>query len=647
MKVRITGWRAKNLRGYLRDIEIDLSIQPKRWTLLQMPNGTGKTTTMRLFRDALTGAPLSTAEVNSLKADDSVENGMFELSMMIDDEPWRVEMNFDFRTGRCEYSTTSVGERSGGNKSGRLPTVLRDTLQKGITELFVFDGELAAEIIELGANRADNSIRALYKLDSFGELYRDIDTQAKKRRNNAASISAATTKNAINRFTRDLGEAEATLTHLQRDERKLLSGRAEAEDAITELDRKIGELSSQQEQYSDELAEINDQILQDKSAISELTTQSTELFRTPPLFHKTVRTRLDALGGTMQKLKLPRTMSEEFFLQLADEDNQHCICGRELGHSERESIRENAKEFLGHDQIAVVNQMKLALRDTGQRGETLGSALEHLRTARDRLQLAEQRKLRIEDELEEAGLIEIGEFKDERSKISFRLEGILEALEKLTSDHFDFSDIAWKSNIPACKREVKVRQRKRDTAAGTYDFIQKTEALKALVKSVESNAITRLRRRIRSSTNKNLEDILANEQLRVASIDGSLRLTTDDLELKTSVSEGQKLAVSYAFLTALLAEAPHRFPFIVDSPAVSLDVEIRRTVGELIPPLFEQMIIFVISSEREGFAETFYNRGTEDVEFITISIDSVTGRPTQKKGQEDFRSFHSNPGGSV
>ncbi|SFK23123.1 AAA family ATPase [Celeribacter neptunius] len=647
MKVRITGWRAKNLRGYLRDIEIDLSSQPKRWTLLQMPNGTGKTTTMRLFRDALTGATLSSAEVNSLKADDTVEHGMFELSLMIDDEPWRVEMSFDFRTGRCEYSTTSVGIRSGGNKPGRLPTVLRDTLQKGITELFVFDGELAAEIIELGAKRADNSIRALYKLDSFGELERDIDAQVKKRRNNAASISAATTKNSIDRFTRELEEAETTLAHLQRDERKLQSGRIEAEKAIAELESKIGELSSQQEKYSDELAEINQQILQDKSAISELTAHSTELFRSPPLFHDTVRERLDSLGGTMQKLKLPRTMSEEFFLQLADDANHSCICGRELGPVERETIRKNAKEFLGHDQIAVVNQMKLALRDSGQSGETLGNALEQLRTARDRLQMAEQRKLRIEDELEEAGLTEIGEFKDEKSKISFRLESLLEALDKLAGDHFDFSDIAWKSNIPACKREVKARQRKRDTAAGTYEFIQKTEALKALVKSVESNAITRLRRRIKSSTNKNLEDILANEQLRVASIDGSLRLTTDDLELKTSVSEGQKLAVSYAFLTALLAEAPHRFPFIVDSPAVSLDVEIRRTVGELIPPLFEQMIIFVISSEREGFAETFFSRGDENVEFITISIDPVTGRPAQKKGQKDFRSFHTNLGGSV
>lgn len=641
MRVRITGWRAKNLRGYLRDIEIDLSAEPKRWTLFQMPNGTGKTTTMRLFRDALTGEPLSVSDIQSLKADDTVKNGFFELSLTIDDEPWRVEMKFNFVFGRCEYSTTSVGTRSGGTKAGRLPAVLRDTLQKGIAELFVFDGELASEIIEKGASRADDSIRALYKLDSFAELYRDIDAQAKKRRSNAAAISAASTKNAIDRFTDGLKEAEKKLSQLQRDERKLIADKVAGNARIVELDTAIGALSSQQDQYAEELSEIKDKIGNDKAVISDLTIRSTELFRSPPLFHASVSERLTSLGGTMQKLKLPRTMSEEFFLQLAEKD--HCICNTAIGTEQRDAIISNAKEFLGDEQIAVVNQMKLALRDAYLRGEPLAGVLEQLRIARDDLQMAEQRKLRIEDELEEAGLSEIGDFKVEKSKIEVRIEGISEALDKLTSDHIGRSEIGWQTNIPACRREVKDRLRKRDTAAGTYEFMQKTEVLKALVKNVELGSIKRLRDRIKNSTNDNLKNILANEQLRVASIDGSLQLKSDTLEVKNSVSEGQKLAVSYAFLTALLAEAPHNLPFVVDSPAVSLDVEIRRSVGDLIPPLFEQMIIFVISSEREGFAETFFER--EEVEYITISIDSVTRRPKLLKGMDEFKNFHTKIGG--
>jgi hypothetical protein len=42
---------------------------------------------------------------------------------------------------------------------------------------------------------------------------------------------------------------------------------------------------------------------------------------------------------------------------------------------------------------------------------------------------------------------------------------------------------------------------------------------------------------------------------------------------------------------------------VVDSPAVSLDAVNRREVGELIPGFFDQMIMFVISTERDGFAD--------------------------------------------
>lgn len=53
MELRVLGWRYENLRGGLRDVSIDLESSPGRWALIQMPNGTGKTTTMSLFRAAV------------------------------------------------------------------------------------------------------------------------------------------------------------------------------------------------------------------------------------------------------------------------------------------------------------------------------------------------------------------------------------------------------------------------------------------------------------------------------------------------------------------------------------------------------------------------------------------------------------------
>jgi DNA sulfur modification protein DndD len=115
-------------------------------------------------------------------------------------------------------------------------------------------------------------------------------------------------------------------------------------------------------------------------------------------------------------------------------------------------------------------------------------------------------------------------------------------------------------------------------------------------------------------------------------------LSTDALASKDSVSEGQGLAVAYAFLASLFADAPYRLPFVVDSPAVSLDTLVRREVAELIPNLFGQAIFFVISSEREGFAESFYGRsGTK---FITVETGKE-GLTRVEEGIDPFKAFHS------
>lgn len=637
MRVQITGWRARNLRGYLREVDIDFSEDLRRITLLQMPNGTGKTTTMRLFRSALTGTAPSDYDIRSLKADDAVEEGSFEVALNIDDEQWLVEMHFDFATSQCSFSTVSIGDHTGGKKSGyRLPLQLRETLDKKITELFVFDGELASEIIETGASRADESIRALYKLDSLTNLGKQIDDLVTQRQRKSASISSASTRKSIERFEKELNEVLDRLSLLEGDERKLRKKESEIKTRVAKLEDEINSLTSQNSRFADELREIENGIISATSDISYFTSKSIELFRKPPLFHDIVRNCLQSLGGAMQDLKLPRTMSAEFFYLLAEQDQ--CICGSSIGECERATIQASAREFLGDDQIAVINQMKLSLRDTDPQGETLEGVLERLSVARDQLQLLTQRKHRIEDDPNAHASEKIGNLKSTKGLIERDLENVVGALLKLTSDHPGYSEVAWQNNIPACKREQQSRQRKLNTAAGTYEFIQKANTLKDLIRDIERRAVRRLRNRTKDRTNENLEHILPNEQLRVANIDGSLRLTTDKVVDKSSVSEGQKLAVSYAFLTALLARAPHQLPFVVDSPAVSLDVELRRTVGKLIPPLFKQLIIFVISSEREGFSDTFFDR--DDVKYLTISVDSVTGRPTIEYGHEAFKGFH-------
>lgn len=48
MDIKIVGWTCRNIRGNLRNIDIDLTNSPPRWTLIQMSNGGGNRPALRI-----------------------------------------------------------------------------------------------------------------------------------------------------------------------------------------------------------------------------------------------------------------------------------------------------------------------------------------------------------------------------------------------------------------------------------------------------------------------------------------------------------------------------------------------------------------------------------------------------------------------
>ncbi len=637
MKIEIVSWKAKNLRGYLRDSSIDLGQSPNRWSLIQMPNGTGKTTTMFLLRAAFSGLPLTAKEIRALKADDLVETGSFALNIAIDGDMWRIEIKFDFRLEQSEFHTTSANDKSGGTRPGHdLPPDLKDALRSGLTDLFIFDGEMAVAITTIGKAEADNAIRGLYQLDKLEEMEQDTDTRTKIRQKQAIEITGASTQNSINRFCSELEEAESCHAELLAKERRLATSISKLKKQIDDKNKTLDDSTAADQQLHDDLIETRGLIKRSREDVAIFTSKCLSKFRTPPLFHKSLAMRLEELGGTLVKRKLPRTTSREFFRELAKGNS--CICDRPVGEAEAEAIRKNADDYLGEDQISVINRMRNALFEIAENTESFFESSKALQAARLQLRQAEQNEQRLLNARNENS-------NEDQQDLLSKLKDDGRRLVREEDEHFRLvendlrnSSITWKANIPLCEAEVHRLQARYDTVLGTFEFTQKATLVRKLLTKIRVSAQRKLRKRIQNTTNEYLETILPNEPLRVASIDGSLRLTTDQIAEKEAVSEGQKLAVSYAFLTALLHNAPHQFPFIVDSPAVSLDSELRRTVGTLIPDLFDQMVMFVISSEREGFAETFYER--DDVKYITISVDRTTNRSTIVEGVDAFKAFH-------
>lgn len=630
--VRILGWRSGNLRGYLRNANITLEPDRHPISLLQMPNGTGKTTTMALIRAALNGVVDEEISVRSLRGSDSDADGWFELDILVDEERFTIRITFDFRTGTAFFYTDTVAE--GRERGHNIPRLLKQTLRRGATELFVFDGELAARMIKDGADAADASIEALYGTDKLQDVVSQIEALKTERKNQVKDTTTASSRGHVDKAEREADEAAEVLARLETEKAKL-------DKDLAEIAKRVEEIRDRREQLGlddERIKQEQERISEDRTlALGDLARFSDEAilgFRSPLSVDSAFGDRLKKLSETLETRNLPRS-SKSFFRIIADRDR--CICGRELGDHERDHIREHADDHLGEEEVTVINEIRYQLSAPPSGDQRFPIIVERLRHADKRLQTAEQDQNRLDDEKRQAGEEEIDALRREEEDLKKRQVTKQNALRLLTQRPEKFEDVDWRTNLEACRRVEKERRRRFQTASGTRDYVQAADLLVVATKEARRLAKARLRERVTTRTNENLDRILTNEPLRVERIEGRLHIVGENELPKDSASEGQKLAVCYAFLTALLADAPFRLPFVVDSPAVSLDLTLRKTVGELIPPLFDQLIVFVISSEREGFADSF--RARDDTTFCTISVERESGEISVSHDKAAFFSF--------
>lgn len=634
MDLRIVGWRYKSIRG-MRDVQIQLGDVPAQWTLIQMPNGTGKTTTLTLMRLALSGETPDPQTVRSFRPDDVTESGEFVLRITVDGDNCWLILQFDYVEGVMRQFTSRASLDSGGYEPGRrLKRDLQDLLTKDFTRLFVFDGELAKSIRDLSKDEASKSIRTLYQLDRVAQL-----RQAAQRILETEQEASVRTERGHSNIAGRLKTAEAKLRTLKTERKELEESRSQLRQSIAALDVKRQERISANEGLGERLKGVTAKRADIAASLALLTSQVAELSRNPAAVSEVILVRLHKLAERLQKLKLPKTTSSEFFHELAKAPE--CICGRPIGPHEKCQIEARANEYLGHNQVAVINAMKEALRTSAADPAVLAERVEQIKGLMRQRKQADHEFDRLCAEREEQGddQIESIRIELERCRATFdEQERKFLGLTATSKADQQSYGVDWNGNIPLCEKQVAEAKAALTAATNTMRLMEQSTFVQNALHLVEKRAYEALRDRVQTSTNIKLKSLLPGEGIRVSEIGSSLMLSTDALASKDSVSEGQGLAVAYAFLASLFEDAPYGLPFVVDSPAVSLDTLVRREVAELIPSLFGQAIFFVISSEREGFAESFYGR--PGANFITVQTGK-DGHTSVETGIEPFKAFHS------
>jgi DNA sulfur modification protein DndD len=150
-------------------------------------------------------------------------------------------------------------------------------------------------------------------------------------------------------------------------------------------------------------------------------------------------------------------------------------------------------------------------------------------------------------------------------------------------------------------------------ATETLNLKSKTEIARRILAEAHQQAREYLRKFILEETNQRIAQLLSRDPVFLEDIQDSLQLRGQG-----GASVGQTLSVSYAFLATLFNRSDHQLPFIVDSPAGSLDLKVRPQVARLIPSLCDQFVAFTISSERQNFVNVLHQAANQQVQYLTI-----------------------------
>lgn len=622
--VRLLGWKAQGMR--CPDHEISLTRpngRPHHVSLIQMPNGTGKTTTLELLRAALSG-PEAWSDPNIISefAPHRTEAvaGSFVVRLQVDTRRFTIEMSLDFNSQKVEFRTTWI---SSVPRFKRPPPLLR-VLTPEFVPFFVFNGELAHDLLDPRKTRAREALEVQFQLTSLNQFVKLMDQYWEDKARHSTTKGGKGLTQRRNRLAKLIDRHKRLLEEQQELTKKFHGQTASYEALSQDFKHKF----DQDTQAQEERRRLETDLDRAEAKLSKFILTTFDDIRQPHYLSSRFTAGLQELRQNFEKLKLPENVAKEFFEDLADAD--HCVCGEEMTNARRESILNRRDAYLGKEDQGILNAIKGAIKDlAGSDPLTyreqfdkcltrLGDAVRDRDLIKGELDALEHRRLAGGDD-------ELNEIKIKRDALEQSIRSTKSRLAELNAE----DDGGRGDETDSLKALNKLIARARDMvdeAAKTRDIRIKTDLLKEIIEAAVEDATTKIAEQLVQATNTRLEGILVRAPLRVADIKNSVVL-----DGQSRGSPGQTLALGYAFLLGLFDAGQVSLPFIVDSPTGALDKNVRREIAELLPGISQQLVAFTTSSEYERFIPELHRAAREDVQYITMFRLNDATRPLLKR----------------
>ncbi len=603
---------------------------------VMMANGTGKTTIIQLIKGLLDGSAVNWSSEKIKEFAPSVisaDLGEFSLTVKFDNRQYKYILSLNYKNGAAMIDT--VVPPRGRERGLRLPEALRGIFTPEFVSRFVFDGEQAKKSMDRTSNEAEETIRYLYRLDELdyilsmnNKILEDIQSAEGGSKGTNSSISnLRTRKDAI----------EKTIIKLEAERSLLSSDLAIYQSQLIEKEDNLNELHKQSIALNQEKQGLIKEAEENRGKISSQVNELLALVKSPYLLSDSFSARMLELGQGMQKLKLPKNSSKDFFIELANA--QKCICDRCIGENERDAILKNAERYLGGDRQAVLNIIKSCLIESSfdSRAQDAFDLLGELRLQEENIR---KRRTINEEKLLKAGGDKTEQLQSEIYKLRELIAIAKDKLERIESKDESNNELDEQNNLHKARLELNKYENKIASATRTNSALRRKTAVEKLILAIKEKATDALKTEIIRKTNEKIKTVITDDNIEIENIDRYIKLRN-----RNGASEGQTLSIGYCFLGTLFEDAELEFPFIIDSPTGKMDFDKRKAVAAIIPKVFNQMIAFVQSAEVDRFADRFYKK--DNTQFLTVIASKDSGEVEIHEGEKFFDSYQQEHKGEV
>lgn len=591
-----------------------------------MPNGTGKTTSLKLLRAAMSGSARDwdADRVRSFRKKNPVsDRGAFTVEFAVGENKATIKLHFDFVEGHVQYETTY---RSGNEAGFHPPRDLRRFMTPWFVRFFLFDGELAEKLLDARETDAEQAIENLFQVRLLDTMEKRVEEYWEEKTTDKRVKKDSRLDKQKRKYRKARDRLKFLIKEKKKDEKELDNTRQKLERKKSKFNEEL----STKDKLKDRHNTATKNLERAKGKVNNTAERVLTRMRNPHALSSSFAEEMISLKHNLDNVKLPERSSREFFVELA-EDEEECICGRDLDDEHREAILERAERYLGSNDNAFLNDMKEGISylqdDPEEKEGILEGEVENLKEA-----IMDRQKWRTElDDVEDEGAEgdpRLAEVQEEINELEQKIENLEQKMRKYDRrDDTPAIGEAW--GIEVVNKRVKRHEKKVGEIAEALDLLEKRRILQSILNAASERAQNAVSREVRDCANDRIETLMPDNDIRIDAVDSCLRLRNQE-----SGSAGETLTVGYAFLSTLFNMSSYRLPFIVDSPAIPIDLSIRDQVGSIVPQLANQFVAFTISSEREGFVAALEEEAeaqSQEVKFLTLFRKGVEEAEEQLK----------------